>query len=81
MKKEPLATKSVVVAAVTALIGVVVAFGLPLSTEQQAAILALTAVVAPIVLALFARKDVTPVADPKTDEGEPLVPIWGDHNE
>lgn len=61
MKNEPAITIGSVTALVTALVGLLVAFGVPLSTEQQTAIIGLVAVAAPIVAALLIRRKVTPV--------------------
>ena len=74
MKREPLLTVAAVTAVATALLGLGVAFGLPVSDDQQAAILAAVAAVAPIVVGLIARRYVTPVADPRADDGTPLRP-------
>ncbi|MFV2087073.1 hypothetical protein [Micromonospora sp. LOL_021] len=52
---EPLWSVGGVTAAVTALLGVVTAFGLPLTEAQQAAVLGLAAVVAPLIVALVGR--------------------------
>lgn len=52
---EPLWSVGGVTAAVTAVLAVVTAFGLPLTDAQQAAILGLVAVVAPLVVALIGR--------------------------
>jgi hypothetical protein len=43
------------VTAVTAILAMLVSFGLPLSDDQQASVLTAIAVVAPIVLGLLAR--------------------------
>lgn len=60
MNREPLVTTASVTALVAALIGLLVAFNVPLSDDQQKAILAVTAIVAPIVVGLVARGRVTP---------------------
>ncbi|MCX4470437.1 hypothetical protein OOK41_08975 [Micromonospora sp. NBC_01655] len=52
---EPLVTVGVLTAAVTAVLALLVAFGLPLSDAQQTAILGLVAVLAPLVVAAIAR--------------------------
>lgn len=72
MNREPLLTKASWVALVTAVIAVAVAFGLPLSDEQQKALIALAGVLAPVAAAVWARGQVTPVADPRDDDGQPL---------
>jgi hypothetical protein len=77
MKREPLATTGTVTAAVTAVIALVVAFGVDLTTDQQTAILGVAAVIAPLVVALWTRRKVTPLADPRADSGTPLVPVQG----
>lgn len=56
--KEPLITVGAVTAAAAALVAVLVAFGLPLSGDQQAALLTLVGVVAPLVVALWGRTKV-----------------------
>lgn len=72
MEREPLLTKASWVALVTAVIAVAVAFGLPLSDEQQKALIALAGVLAPVAAAVWARGQVTPVADPRDEDGNPL---------
>lgn len=74
MSREPLVTAAGITALVTALLGVLVAFGLNLSDTQTASILGVVAVVAPLVVALVVRGKVTPTADPQTNDGVPLVP-------
>lgn len=61
MTREPLLTVASLTAAATALIGLLVAFGVDLTGDQQTAILAVVAVVAPVVVGLVARGKVTPV--------------------
>lgn len=65
MSREPLVTVSTITALVAAVIGLLVAFGIDLSKDQQTAILGVVAVAAPLVVAAFARGKVTPVADPR----------------
>ncbi|TDC81915.1 hypothetical protein E1193_13515 [Micromonospora sp. KC606] len=52
---EPLITVGTVTAGVTALIALLVAFGLPVSDDQQTAILGVVAVVAPLVVSTWGR--------------------------
>lgn len=52
MKREPILTTATITAAVSALIGVLVAFGVPLSDGQTEAILILVGVIAPLVVIL-----------------------------
>lgn len=58
---EPVLTVASITAGVTAIIGLLVAFGLDLTEEQRTAILSIVAVVAPLIV-VYARKFVTPVA-------------------
>lgn len=53
--QEPLMSTATVVTVATALLALIVALGVPVDDDTQAAILAAIAVVAPIVLALVAR--------------------------
>lgn len=62
MNKEPLVTVSTITAIAAAVIGVLVAFAVPLTEDQQVAILALVGVLAPVVVALVVRPKVTPEA-------------------
>lgn len=62
MNHEPLVTTATITAAVTAVIGLLVAFGIPLTDEQQTAILAVVSVLAPLIVAAVARGKVTPAS-------------------
>ena len=62
MKTEPLVTLASITAGATALLGLLVAFGVPLTEGQQVAVLAVVAVAAPFVVALAGRGQVTPNA-------------------
>ncbi|MEK8107397.1 hypothetical protein NKG94_23770 [Micromonospora sp. M12] len=55
---EPLVTIGTITAAVTAVIGLLVAFGLPVSDDQQARILGVIAVAAPFVVVAWGRRKV-----------------------
>ena len=62
MKYEPLISVSSIVAAATAVIALLVAFGVPLTEDQKVAILGLVGVLAPVIVALVTRGKVTPNA-------------------
>ena len=62
MKYEPLISVSSIVAATTAVIALLVAFGVPLTEDQKVAILGLVGVLAPVIVALVTRGRVTPNA-------------------
>lgn len=61
MNREPVVTVASITAAIAAALTLVVSFGLPLTDEQQNAILGIAAVTAPMVAAYFQRKRVTPL--------------------
>lgn len=63
MKNEPLVTLASITAGVTALLALLVAFGIPITQEQQVAILGVVAVAAPFVVAVAGRGRVTPNAN------------------
>lgn len=60
MQNEPLITVGTITAAVTAVLTLLVAFGLDLTEAQSTAILGVAAIVAPFVVALASRSKVTP---------------------
>jgi len=65
MNREPLLTRATITAAVTAVLSLLVAFGLDLSGDERTAILGVVTVLAPIVVAAVTRHKVTPVDDPR----------------
>lgn len=60
MKTEPALTVGAITAAVSAILALLVAFGLDLSDDQTAAILGVVAVLAPLVATAITRGKVTP---------------------
>lgn len=68
MKREPVLTSASITALVSAVIALLVAFGLKLNGDQQTAILGVVAIAAPLVVALVSRPRVTPVATPARGE-------------
>jgi hypothetical protein len=73
MNREPLLTVAGITSVVGAVIALLAAFGLDLSSAQQVAIVGVVAVVAPVVVAVIARRKVTPVVDPPPVDGPQLV--------
>lgn len=71
---EPVWTVAGATAGVTAVAAGLVAFGVDVTPEQTAAIVSIVAIVVSSVGAFIARRKVTPLANPKTDKGVPLVP-------
>ena len=72
-RPEPLLNTAAATALGSALIALLVSFGLPLTGDQQSAIVAVVAVAGPLAVAALARRQVTPVADPQSADGTPLV--------
>lgn len=61
MRNEPAITVASITALVAALIGLLVAFGVELTDDQQKSILALVAVAGPVIAGIVTRSKVTPV--------------------
>ena len=60
MKKEPAITVGTISAAVAAVLALLVSFGIPVTEDQQTAILGVVAALGPIVTGLIVRKKVSP---------------------
>lgn len=74
MVREPLVIRAAIVAAVTALVHVLVMFGiLPIDTEAEAAVAGLVDLVGTAVLVVWTRGKVTPTDDPQLPEVEPQL--------
>ena len=73
IEREPVVTANTIVALVSALLVLGVSFGAPVSEEQRTAIIAVVVIIAPFVAAWWARQRVTPVADPRDNQGHRLV--------
>lgn len=78
MNREPVLSIAGLLAAVSAVITVLVAFGLDLTEAQSTAVLGAVAALAPLVAALVARRRVTPVTDPRNNAGVELFPVAPD---
>ncbi|MBT0771827.1 hypothetical protein KIH74_22995 [Kineosporia sp. J2-2] len=74
MTREPLITRAGLTSAVTAVIALLTAYGLDITDDQQAAILGIIAVAAPLIVAVTSRMLVTPIADPRDELGDRLIP-------
>lgn len=74
-KREPLAIRGAVVAAVTAVLHLLVIAGvLPLSAEVEGQAALVIDLLGTAVLVAWTRGHVTPSADPRDDQGRPLTP-------
>jgi hypothetical protein len=70
---KPVLTSTTIVAIVTAVIALLVAFGFELTNEQTAAILGLFGVLAPIAVGIYSSRKTTPLVKPEDEDGTPLV--------
>jgi hypothetical protein len=62
LKSEPAVTHGVLASVVSALLALGASFGLHLSADQQAAVVTVVAVLAPLVAGFITRGKVTPVS-------------------
>ncbi len=75
MNREPIAIVNAIVTAIQALIPLLLAFGIvQITKEQSGAISSAVVAWAGLVGTLLGRNLVTPVADPKNNEGRSLLP-------
>ena len=73
-QREPLVIRAAIVAALTALLHVLVVLGaLPVDPEQEAALAGAVDLLGTVVLVVWTRGKVTPVADPRIP-GSIIVP-------
>lgn len=74
--REPLAVRGAVVMAVEAILHLAVLLGwAPLTGEQEAQAMLVIGLVGTAVVVVWSRGKVTPVADPHSADGVPLVPV------
>ena len=74
-KTEPLAVRGAIVAVASSLVQLLVVFGVPLTTDQTAALLSFINVASIAAVVIWSRGRITPVAHPRDDEGNALVPL------
>lgn len=70
---NPVWNAAVVSSIVSAAITLLVAFGVPVTEAQSAAILGFVGVVTPVLMAWWASSRVTPLAEPRDTDGTPLT--------
>lgn len=64
MKDEPVITGAAIISLAGAIITLLTAFGVVITPDQQTAILKIVVIVAPLVVAYFVRRKVTPTGAP-----------------
>ena len=72
MSNEPVAIIGAIVGLVEAIIALLPLFGVALTIEQQAALMAVVVAAGSVVSAVWARSLVTPVSNPKDNDGNAL---------
>lgn len=81
MKREPLIKTASVIAFISAVLTIWVAFGGSLTEAQREAIMQFAAILAPVIAAgltaLIGRLFVTPLSDPRDSEGVKLQRVDG----
>ena len=77
-QSEPVRLGALIIGAIGAILALLVAFGVDMSADQQTAILGVTAAIIALASAIgvgeWVRRRVTPLANPKDNEGRPLEP-------
>ena len=74
LQTEPVAIIAAIVGLIEAIVALLPLFGVPLTVEQQAAIMAVIVAAGSVVSAIWARSLVTPVANPRDNDGNVLKP-------
>ena len=72
MTNEPVAIIGAIVGLVEAIIALLPLFGVALTIEQQAALMAVVVAAGSVVSAVWARSLVTPVSNPRDNDGNML---------
>lgn len=72
LRREPVIVVNSVITILEASLALGIAFGLTLSPEQKGAIIALVVAIGNLAAMLIARSQVTPSADPRDNQGNPL---------
>ena len=81
MKNEPVLTQGAILAVIQAALAALVSFGVELTSDQTAALMALSTSVLAAIFAVVVRSRVTPLSRPRDNEGNDLVPLRGNYDE
>lgn len=73
MERQPVVNRAFIVATVGLLVAALGKAGVVVPEDVAANLVEVAAVLAPIAVAYWARRHVTPVKDPRDADGEPLV--------
>ncbi|GAA2843945.1 hypothetical protein Acy02nite_68550 [Actinoplanes cyaneus] len=74
MSRQPVVSRAAIVAAVGLIVALLSHFGIAIPEDIREGVIEVLAVAAPLVAAYWARGHVTPTADPRAEDGTPLVP-------
>lgn len=77
MTNQPIINAAVITSVVGAFIALLTAFGIPITAEQQAAIMSLFAILAPFLVAWIANGKTTPLSNPRDATGAELTRFDG----
>ena len=75
LSNEPVITGGAIVALIESIILLLTSFGLKMSADQVTAIMSVVVILVPIIMAVWARSQVTPVSNPRDNEGRQLVAV------
>ena len=73
MSDQPLVSAAAISSLVSAIIALLVSFGVPVTPEQNTAIMTFVAALIPWLMWFLAKNKVTALADPKDEDGQPLT--------
>lgn len=74
MSRQPLITRAAIVAVMGLIVAILGRYGVMVPPEIRDHSVEVIAIVGPLVAAYWARRHVTPVADPRDANARPLVP-------
>lgn len=78
MQRQPVVNRAFIVAAVALVVAALGKAGVMVPKDVAGNLVEVAAVLAPIALAYWARRHVTPVKDPRDGDGNPLTPDHAD---
>lgn len=74
MERQPVVNRAFIVAAVALVVAALGKAGVVVPEDVAGNLIEVAAVLAPLAVAYWARRHVTPVKDPRNADGAPLVP-------
>lgn len=74
MERQPVVNRAFIIAAVALVVAALGKAGVVVPRDVAANLVEVAAVLAPLAVAYWARRHVTPVKDPRDNAGNPLTP-------